>query len=358
MAAKERDTAPNLSALEALAADPTRYHVFKALRIIEASFPNNPRLGRSIRPSQDAVRLHQEPELAFPPSTVNDFTPPDPEEGTPARLTNRFFGLWGPHGPMPLHLTEHARDRMRNSRDPTLVAFANVFHHRMTSLLYRAWAQAEPAPSYDRDDDDPFADKVAAVAGLKGDHLLKRDALPDMLKLRFSGRLSHGTRNEEGLLAMVSSFFRAPVSIESFVGSWLQLDPKEQFSMPAGTPTNRLGRSISVGERVWSRQAKFRFRIGPLSLAAYERLLPGGASLSRLAAIVRNYAGDGLDWDVDLVLRADEVPRPRLGRQGELGWTIWIGQRPEGVDADDLVVAPQFDGPPRDGPAETGKKGS
>ncbi|MEM9145009.1 MAG: type VI secretion system baseplate subunit TssG [Pseudomonadota bacterium] len=358
MASKERKAAPDLRGLEALAADPTRFHIFKAMRIIEAAYADNPRVGRSRRPSQDAVRLKQEPELAFPPSTVLDFKMPNEEEGEPAALVNRFFGIWGPMGPMPLHLTEYARDRLRNSRDPTFVAFADVFHHRLLSLFYRAWAQAEPAPSFDRPDDDPFANKVAAVAGIFGDGLVRRDAMPDTAKLRYSGRLSHGTRNEEGLLAIVAGFFRTTVCIESFVGSWLMLDERELFRMPGGRPTEGLGRSITVGERVWSRQSKFRFRIGPLSLAAYERLLPGGDSLGRLTSIVRNYAGDGLDWDVDLVLRADEVPRPRLGRQGELGWTIWIGQRPPGKDADDLVVAPQFDAPPREGRAEPVQEGS
>ena len=47
---------------------------------------------------------------------------------------------------------------------------------------------------------------------------------------------------------------------------------------------------------------------GPLGLDDYERLLPGGLSFHRLVPIVRNYAGDALIWDVNLILRADEVP--------------------------------------------------
>jgi type VI secretion system protein ImpH len=39
--------------------------------------------------------------------------------------------------------------------------------HRMMSLLYRAWAAAAPAPSFDRGD-DPFEQRVAALAGFKG----------------------------------------------------------------------------------------------------------------------------------------------------------------------------------------------
>ncbi len=74
-----------------------------------------------------------------------------------------------------------------------------------------------------------------------------------------------------------------------------------------------LGRTALLGGRVWSRQHKFRIVIGPLPLADYLRLLPGGASFHRLIPIVRNYAGDTLIWDVNLILKREEVPPTRLG---------------------------------------------
>ncbi|MGF1446252.1 MAG: type VI secretion system baseplate subunit TssG [Pikeienuella sp.] len=339
MDSEERNAPVDLMRLAGLAADPKRYHVLKALRLIEAAYPDRPRFGRSRRPNRDPVRLGQNPELAFATSTVDSFALGGADQ--PARLSAHFFGLWGPHGALPLHLTEYARDRFRNHHDPTLVAFGNVFHHRMMSLFYRAWASAEPAASHDRPDDDPFGEKVAAVAGRMGAAFKHRDAMPDLVKLGFSGRLTHSARNEEGLLALVAHFFRAGVSIESFVGSWLELDHRDRFAFPGPRPVAQLGRSITVGERVWSRQAKFRIRIGPLTLDAYNRLLPGGESLRRLRAIVANYIGEELDWEVALVLEAAEVPALELGRQGRLGWTTWIGTRPDETDADDLMLMPQ-----------------
>lgn len=333
MASDEREAAAALTRLQALMANPQSHHIFQALRLLEAAFPDRPRLGRSHRPAQDAVRLGQEAELAFPSSTIAAFEAP--AEKRPGRLTNRFFGVFGPNGPLPLHITEYARDRQRNWRDDTLVAFANMFHHRMTSLLYRAWAAGEPAPSFDRPGDDPFAEKVAAIAGLRGRALEDRDAMPDLAKLHFAARLVQGAKNAEGLLAIVSAFFRAPAAIESFVGAWLQLESQDRWSLG----TSALGRGTSLGARVWSRQAKFRIRIGPVGLDDYRRLLPGGQSLKRLAAIVQNYIGDTLEWEVNLVLKADEVPATQLGKEGSLGWTAWIGRRPEG-DAAELHLLP------------------
>jgi type VI secretion system protein ImpH len=62
--------------------------------------------------------------------------------------------------------------------------------------------------------------------------------------------------------------------------------------------------------------------------------------LARLRSIVRNYAGDALDWDVNLVLRADEVPKAKLGETMRLGQTSWIGEKTTKQDADELYLEP------------------
>lgn len=65
-------------------------------------------------------------------------------------------------------------------------------------------------------------------------------------------------------------------------------------------------------------------------------------SLERLEAIVRNYVGDALDWDVNLILRAADVPRVALGgANAALGQTTWVGlRRDAGRDASDLYLSP------------------
>lgn len=323
-----------------LAEDPEKHHIFQALRIIEAQHPDRPRLGESRRLRQDAVRLGQDPELAFPPNTISAFTPAQGDK--PARLTNRFFGLFGPHGPLPLHITEYVRDRLRNHRDSTFVGFANMVTHRMMSLFYRAWSSAEPAPSFDRQD-DPVAERVAALAGYRGEHLKNRDAMPDMARLSFAALLGQGPKNADGLISIVSSFFNVEAHIQQFVGTWLQLEPDDRWRLGH---TAVLGQSTSIGEKVWSRASKFRLRIGPLTLKDYERLLPGNRSQEQLQSIVRSYAGDTLEWDVNLVLAGPEVPRSSLGGNTRLGHISWIGTRRDAddvrPDADDLFLYPRI----------------
>ena len=316
MASDERKEAGDLSRFDALTDHPEKFHIFQALRLIEARYADEPRLGRSRRPSQDPVRLQQRIDLAFASSTVARFEPKNEKTGEPGELAQHMFGLFGPNGPLPLHLTEYAFNRQHSFRDPTFKAFGDMFHHRMLSLLYRAYASGEPTSSYDRAGEvDPFAQKVAAFAGLKGAAFADRDAMPDLAKLRYSGRLAHGTRNEEGLLALISGFFGAPATMESFVGTWLELDPKDTWELGNPEKPAKLGQSCSIGSKVWTRQAKFRFRVGPVGLAEYKRLLPGGDSLKRLKALVNTYMGEALMWDMNLVLKAGEAEPAMLAKR-------------------------------------------
>ena len=334
MASRDGGGSDHLTHLARLSDSPEKFHIFQALRIIDASFPDAPRLGESRRPREDRVRLGQEAELKFPPSTIRAFEPPKGK--APGKLSNRFFGLFGPQGPLPLHLTEYARDRKRNHRDSAFVDFCNsLMTHRLLSLFFRAWASSQPTASMDKGGDDIVAAKISSFSGYNGHRLLNSDDFPANGKQHFAGLLAQGTKTPDGLAAILSSFFDGKFEVEQFVGSWLDLEQDDQWILgkKAG-----LGKSTSIGTRVWSRSAKFRIRVGPLSLAEYERLLPGRSSIQRLRAIVRNYVGDALDWDVNVVLRAEEVPQASLGGTTMLGHTSWIGNRKSPADADDLFL--------------------
>ena len=328
-----------MSLIAKLIAAPRQFNLFQALRVIEAAHPEAPRLGESRRPREDSVRFGQEAELAFPPTTIDSYTPA--QGGRPARLINRYFGFFGPHGPLPLHLTSHARDRKRNHRDGTFIAFADMLTHRLMSLFYRAWASGRPAPNFDRKQ-DPFDQKIAAFSGHLGPAFAGRDALPDLARRHFTGHLAAGPRHPEGLIAILSAYFEVPVHLQQFVGSWLELEPDDRWQL--GAPA-RLGRTASIGTRVWSRTAKFRLIIGPLDLESYERLLPGTPAMERLTAVVRAYVGDALDWDVNLVLAGDAVPRAALGGTTRLGHTSWLRGRVReagAADAADLYLYPKI----------------
>ena len=324
--------------LDALHRHPERFEFFDAVRRIECAYPDRPRLGRSTKPAEDPVRLRHTPSLAFAPRMLDRAEPP--ADGEPARLYGLFLGLFGPNAPLPLHLTEYAIDRQINSRDTTFSAFADIFHHRMMSLFYRAWADAQPTVQYDRPHDDRFGTYVGALVGLATPHLHDRDAMPDRFKRFFAGRLLQQTRNAEGLKTLLEDFFRIPVRVIEFVAEWMRLPGEAHLRLGRSRHVAALGRTAVLGEQVWGAQQRFRLRIGPLDGSQFQHFLPGGEALEQLVAAVKTYAGEEKAWDVQLVLRKAEIPATRLGRAGRVGLTTWLGTPRRHADADDVVLRP------------------
>ena len=323
-----------LAFFAALAEAPHRHDFYQTLRRIECLFPEKPRWGEALRPVDEPVRLGQDPDLSFAPTPLASFeTSPT---GGPPRLQVRLFGLLGPTGPMPLHLTEYARERLRHAGDPTLSRFLDVFNHRFLALLYRAWAQAQPHVSRDRPQDDRFATYVAALIGLAPASLRHRDTVPDTAKFFHAGTLARQVRNAGGLASILRQFFGVAAEVEQFVGHWMVLGPDERTRLAREGAV--LGAGAVIGGRVWDRQHKIRVHLGPLTLAQYESFLPGGTRLPQLVDWMRLYLGFEFQWDVRLRLKAQEVPPLRLGQGAHLGWTSWLGQRRVDGDATDLCL--------------------
>src|SRR5688572_29499035 len=295
--------------LAALAESPHRYDFYQTLRRIECLHDSKPRWGQARRPIDEPVRLGQEPDLSFAPTPLASFEAG--KGGQPPRLQVRLFGLLGPNGPLPIHITEYARDRLRQAGDPTLSRFLDLFHHRFLTLFYRAWAQAQPHVNRDRPNDDRFAGYLGAFLGVAPAAFRGRGALPDLAKYFHGGTLLRHGRNAEGLGAILRHYFRVPVEIEQFVGDWMTLQTGQRTCLAREGAI--LGVTAVAGNRVWDRQHKFRIRLGPLTFGEYEDFLPGGVLLRKLVDWVRLYASFELDWDVRLLLKKEEVPAARLG---------------------------------------------
>jgi type VI secretion system protein ImpH len=339
MAGKSRTSADALNELAAIERDPSRYDFCQALRLVEALNPDRPRLGRSARAAEDSIRLRQEPSMAFAPRTLAAFRAGG--GGKPAQLDQFFFGLFGPNGPLPLHLTEFAHDRKLQSRDATFSRFGDIFHHRMLSFFYRAWADARPTVNFDRPEEDRIAKYVGAVFGLGLPACRDRDAVPDHTKLYLAGRLALHTKPAEGLRAIVEEYLVVRTRVEEFAAAWMRIPDESRLCLGENRLNSTLGQSATIGESVLDCQHKFRLVCGPCSAEQLQRLLPSGPSLERLAALVRNYIGDELDWDLRLVVQKEEVPSVVLGTQGQLGWTSWLGNRTADTDADDVLIKPE-----------------
>jgi type VI secretion system protein ImpH len=212
--------------------------LFSVLRSLEAARPDLPRIGRALRPSHEGVRLGQEPSMAFAATAVASVAPgaPDAREVSDAgahgavgskvaRVLVHCFGMLGPNGPLPLHLTEYVWQRVKHHNDHTLARFLDLFHHRMLSFLYRAWVDANPAISHDRPETDRSPSQLGAFLGVGTSALREKDALGDSARRYYAGQFADPVAHPEGLRALIEDHFGVSATIEEFVGEWAEIPP-------------------------------------------------------------------------------------------------------------------------------------
>ena len=323
--------------LSALTRSPTLFDFHQTLRRLEHAFRESPRWGTAARPSEEPVRLGQDPSLAFGSAMLTAFTAPTEE--LPGKLSVAFMGLFGPHGPLPLHLTEYARDRIRHAGDRTFAAFADIFNHRMLVLFHRAWAAAQPTASHDRPETDRFRFYVAALFGHDFGPKTNGGAAA-WSKLQYAAHFANSSRHAAGLEALLAHFFDVHVVIEQFIGQWLDIPENSLFALGTSARVAGLGRTAVLGRRVWRADQAFRIALGPLTRAQFERFLPGGSALPELEELVRAYGCEELDWDVRLILADGENDQAALASSSRLAWNARLGQRPPS-NTEHLLVHPK-----------------
>ena len=336
-----------------LAVDATQFDFYYALRHVDACTPGTAALGRAARPRDEPLRLTQHASLIFAPSTLYQY-----KEGVATNgrglLSVYHFGLFGPNGPLPLHLTEYVQERTLHFKDETMARFCDIFQHRMILLSYRAWADCQAATSLDNPGRDHFGRYASSLIGMGQPSLKGRDSVPDHLKLHHAGHLARLTRNPEGLVRALSALVRVPVVMQEYCLQWLKMAAGDLTRLSSiatageagahrielGAASSRLGQGAIIGSMVPDVQHKFRLRLGAMSLAEFERYLPGGIRFLQVRDWVRNYLGVELAWDAQVVLKRDEVPAARLGNYGQLGWTTWLGMPPgkRSKDVDDVML--------------------
>jgi type VI secretion system protein ImpH len=309
---------------------PERFDLFAALRQVEAAFPNRSRLGEGRRSRDEPARLCQPPFMAFPPAQLAEA---EARADGRLRIAQYVFGLFGPQGPLPLHVTVRALQRARQAHDPTLAHFADIFHHRLIALFYRAWARSQPGVERDRPATDRFVQRLAALGGTPGPAFARRAPLPDPFAWHVTGLLAQQTRPPELLERLIALLFQVPVRIQEFVGGWLDVPAADTARLDTGP---RLG-AATVGPRVYARHHRFRIVLGPLRRAAFDSFLPTGGRLPLLRALVRRSVGLALEWDLLLLLDHAEVPALRLDDGARLNWTSWLAIADRRDDAADVT---------------------
>lgn len=315
----------------------TRYDFFDLLRRIECANPDAPRLGRASSPADEPLRVSQPPSTAFAPNSVAEIR--GGSVGVP-RIAINLFGLLGPNGPMPEHITELVGEGADRTR--ALQSFIEMFDHRLALFFYRAWADAHAVVARDRkssDGMDDFGRLLATLSGRSGAEFVAQDSMDDDAKMHFSGHLAAVARRPAAIVSVLRTLLDVGIELEDLHPRWLELPTHQRTRLGQLRQMAELGVSAVLGGRVCDAQSSFRLIAGPMSLDRYRQFLPGGSALRLASDILRNVAGDEFDCELTVTLLGEQVPRLQLGnRDARLGWLSWLGKSRSGGDAKDLVL--------------------
>jgi type VI secretion system protein ImpH len=307
-----------------LAEEPYRFGFFQAVRLLERLSPGARPVGTFANPATEVVRFSAHNSIAFPASEIQEL---HFEEGRVPRMLVNFMGLTGPLGVLPLYYTLLVAERVRE-RDTALRDFLDIFSHRMISLFYQAWEKYRFTVQYERGEGDRLSHYLLDLIGLGTKGLAGRQAVPDQSLVYYAGLLGQHPRTAVGLRQVLEDYFEAPVEVEQFAGAWYPLSREIQSCLfESNRDCEQLAIGAVVGDEVWDEQSRVRVRLGPLTIEQYLDFLPTGTAYAPLRGLVEFYCGREYDFEVQLVLRREEVPGCELGREDEqaplLGWMSW-----------------------------------
>lgn len=374
----------NPSVIDRLLRQPHRFAFFQAVRLLLASgaarrlgAPGGD-IGGMSNIQEEPIRFRSLPALEFPSAEIvsiglsastagvptdggNAASPVEPKPsgdeanaaGVPLQMQVAFWGLVGPAGALPNHYTQLVIDRSRH-KDAALRDFLDLFAHRQLSFFYRAWEKHYVAAGYERaakqgdPTDDPLREALLAVIGLGTPGVRDRLEVTDDTCVYFGGAFVDRPC-AESLRQILSDTLGLPTEVLSLSGQWLMLPESERSRIGALDGHSRLGTDTVLGERTWDPISKFRIRIGPVRWSDFQRLMPTGPDLVPTCQLIRSYVGCEFDFDLQMILVADEIPRCQLDGSGSgvnphLGWNTWLCSRPASRNSEDAAF--HHDGAP------------
>lgn len=309
---------------ELLEKDPSRFEPTTAFRIAE-----------EVAGGDLGVRTHI--GVSPVPLPVSGF-----KGGERPGLRSSLAGLTGPLGSMPPAYDELILREERN-RSRGLASFFDLFSARVNALFVAASEKYRIARRLrwtDLERRNGFVTALLSLAGFGTQGLVEKSGVDQDLMLRFGGFFAARSRNASNLQAMLCEFTGLPVEIELFRGRWLTIPVEDRSRLAPGSGI-QLGVNATAGAAIHDFSGGFRIIVGPLDYADYLTLSPDGPAIKELFALARLYVGAGLDFDIQVILRKEEVPFCRLGDSGapaRLGWNSWARVAPAARDSGDAVI--------------------
>ena len=323
---------------ESLFANACEFDFFQAVHLLTMFRDTN---GAGKDPASPAVRFRAHNSLSFPASAIAELD--RTEDGRPSMAVT-FLGMTGPNSVLPVVYTELAVDQEAFG-DHSFSDFLDIFNHRLIELFYEAWKKHHFVVGYEEarrkaSREDEFTAYLFDLIGMGTKGLRSRMTVPDLALLHYAGLLAQRPRSAEALRLFLQHYFEIPVKVEQFVGKWHALEPEEACRLGSGEISSQLGGGAVAGDAVWTLESLVRIVLGPLTCEQFQGFLPDGKRFEQAAGLIRWFLGSTLQFEIQDVLRREEVPPCRLGGEADgarLGWSAWLRTEPFWFHANDAI---------------------
>jgi type VI secretion system protein ImpH len=323
--------------MQALLARAPQMNFFQLCQLLDRLTPQDMGLGTRDTPVGEAVRFRPYPKVGFP-GTELAAVESDPERpDRPPTIRTTFLGLYGVNAVMPPHLIDDIV--LRREGHEEVMAFLDLFNHRIATLFYRTWRKYRYPSGFERGDDNTSR-ALLCLAGFGLGDKAGSAGLPDARVLGLLGLLTQRTRTVEGLAGVVAlALPGAAVKVDERFPVWVRLN--DQPGLRSGgtvgklqTAGHGLGQGHVLGRRVMNRGEAVRVTLRPSTPDQAHDLLPGAPLHRELISMLRVYVGNKADVVLRMEVSASVVPILKLGpahaqtaggvHQGRLAWTTLL----------------------------------
>lgn len=316
------------SVIKQLFTHPYEFSFLQAVRLFQKLSPNGADIGTTITPDEDPISFSSRYTYSLPSSDIYRVHVVDKKP----QIVVNFWNIAGPHGALPSPLSEKVDDRMREG-DFALKEFLDIFNHRLLSIYYCVAQKYSFVLSPKTSIQTTAGQMMCAVAGV--DPYKDAYATASTAALaQYAGIMWQRPRSAAGLEQILSDYFQIQISIEQFVGSWVDINRRQRTFIGTRRGRNhKLGRTTFLGKRFWQSTHHFVVNVGPLTSDQFYLFVPTGAAYNELCDMIKFYAPLELTFQLKVSLKDGEnlvalgFDNPSV--ENRLGWTAVLSNTPQ-----------------------------
>lgn len=296
-----------------------KMELFTLLRSLEVLCNLEHKIGDEKRFNASKLRFGQSAFLSFQEKQINALILND----NYLKIDIKGFGMFGPNGALPLHISEQIYEKKLQQKDQTFNDFVDIFHNRLIALFYKSWRDAQDIISLEGKDTWHFSRFIGSIMGLADQQNIISD-VQNYAKFHYSNLLINVNLPKQNLETILSNYFNMPVRIIENIGQWI--DAREFSTLLSNHKKETLGMGILSGDKIFDATRKIRIEMGPMHPETYLSFLRGKSSALKLIAWVNQYLKYEYEWDAEFIVDKDYISQNTLAEGLALGFTSWNGR--------------------------------